>query len=121
LPEGRIEVSKDAISFGSEQQLNARIFQLEECHMKENGEQHMLLYDEDQEMGEIWFDGDVQISIRACVVLGRDENPEDEQDFQQHWYVLLVSADDRDRYRRDGVARIKPQYVSTASVHGVLV
>lgn len=123
LPEGRIEVSKDAISFGSEQQLNARIFQLEECYMKENGEQHMFYNDDDQEIGEIWFDGHAQEQIGDCVVLARNPTLRfwHNQDYREYWYILLVSPLCENRYRRDGVGRIKPQYVSGTSVEGVLV
>ena len=121
LPEGKIEVPKDAIGFGLEQQLNARIFSLKKFSTREKGERHMLLYDKDQEIGEIWFDGDAEVPIGACVVLGRDAKPWYVQDFHQHWYVLLVSAEHGNRYHRDGVARIKPQYISTTYVEGVLV
>jgi hypothetical protein len=153
LPKENIQVSKDTISFGSDQQLNARIFNLEDCHMKENGERHVLLYDDDQEIGEIWFDEDTQARTEDCVVLGRrhkplawkwqedeeeeeeEEEEEDEEDEEEeeeeedeeegeeeeYWYILLVSATHVNKYRRDGVGRIKPQYISRTSVEGVLV
>lgn len=120
LPEGDIEVSKDAISFGSEQQLNARIFSLED-RVKEVEERHILLGDDDQEIGEIWFDRHAQVPIRDYVVLGRDKKAWIQQDYEEYWYVLLVSGTHGNKYHRCGVGRIKPRHVSTTSIHGVLV
>jgi hypothetical protein len=121
LPEGPIEVSTDTISFGSEQQLNARIFKLQDCDMKEDEQQHMLLYDDDREVGEIWVDGHAQAQIEDCVVLGRNEKRWGQEDHEEYWYVLLVLTTHENKYRRYGVGRIQPQYVSRTSVMGVLV
>jgi hypothetical protein len=121
LPVGRIEVWKDAVSFGSEQQLNARIFQLQDCDMKEDKEGNMILYDHDREVGEIWFDGHAQAQIGDCVILGRDEKRWEQQDYQGYLYILLVSATHGKRYSRHGVGKVKSQYMSRTSVEGILV
>jgi hypothetical protein len=121
LPKGDIEVSTDTISFGSEQQLNARIFKLQDCDIKEDEQQHMLLYDTFREVGEIWVDGHTQAQIEDCVVLGRNKKRRRQEDYREYWYVLLVWATHENKYRRYGVGRIQPQYVSRTSVEGVLV
>jgi hypothetical protein len=42
----------------------------------------MLLDNDNQEVGEVWFNGHTRVEIRACVVLGWDEKRWGQQEYQ---------------------------------------
>jgi hypothetical protein len=116
-----IEVPSGAVSF-NKQQLHVWIFELQNCDMEDQGERRVLLYDgrqelrDDQEVGEFWFDDTpAKFGIQHCVVIGKSVSNMDA------WFVLLVSAVDKERYKRIGVGRVQPLYISDGFVKGVLI
>ena len=112
--EKMIDVPEEANYFDSKfkNQLHVRIFELRDCYMEEQGERHVLVRDDAQFIGEYWLDTHKKTQIQGCVVVGKTED---------HWFVLLVTEVSRTQYRRFGVGRIKPYYISETSSIGVLV
>lgn len=120
---GNIEVSRTAVSFGSDQKLQGWVFKLQDCKTQEDGERHMRLHDNGQEVGEVWFDAHVR-EVQDCVVLGREQIPpwdDEEAAKNKHWYILLVSAKSGNQYSRLGVGMIQQQYVLNTFTKGILV
>jgi hypothetical protein len=106
-----IDVPINANNFDS-RQLHVRIFELQDCYVEEQGERHVLVRDDSQFIGEFWLDTHEKTQIQDCIVVGKSED---------NWFVLLVTEIGRERYKRFGVGRIKPYYISKTSSNGVLV
>jgi hypothetical protein len=115
--EERLKVPVDANRFDTDGQLHVQIFQLHDSGIEEEeqGERHVLLRHDTQEVGQFWFDTHEKTQIRDCVVVGK--SPRD------MWFILLVMDIGEKRYKRFGVGNIKPRdfYISKTHFSGVLV
>jgi hypothetical protein len=117
FPGGEIGIPLNTIGFDSEGQLrklHVRLFVLRDWgkEKEEQGERHLLLRDNAQEIGQFWFDTHEKPQIKHCVVVGK---------FKENiWFVLLVVDRGEKRYKRFGIRRIQPRYISETSFAGIL-
>jgi hypothetical protein len=114
FPKEDIHVPANANEFGSNGQLHVQIFRLHDwVTEQEQGERHVILRDDAQEIGEFWFDMQTKPQSDHCVVVGKSE--------ENTWFVVLVTEIGEKRYKRFGIGRIEPQYISETASDGVLV
>jgi hypothetical protein len=112
FPEEEIDVPEGLNSFNSKAQLDVLIFELQDFHMEEQGERHVLLHNDAQQIGEFWLDSHGKTQVQNCVIIGKSK--------YRLWFVLLVMKIGSKRYKRFGVGKIQRHYISNTSFKGVL-
>jgi len=125
FPEEDIQVPVGINKINSEGELHVRIFELGDYNMEEQGERSVLSRDNAKNIGKFWFDTHEQTQIQNCVVVGKCTERSFWKSDEVMWYILLVTEEQvtekrEKRYKRVGVGKIKPDYISDASF-GVLV
>jgi hypothetical protein len=95
FPIERIKVPKgDTIRFSSDLTLLAQIRRLQNCNIKQEGDEHVIKDNDIRKVGELWFDGLDSTAAEECAVVGIQE-PDDS-------VILLVSKQDKNHYQRVG-------------------
>jgi hypothetical protein len=91
-----------------------------ECCRMEQGEKEHAIFADSRRVGSLWFDMEIKIEFRHCVVVGmRDDQ---EKDPQKTYYILLVREKPLEKkYERLGVGEVEACYVSKESDTGKLV
>jgi hypothetical protein len=121
FPEEDIQVPVGINKINSEGELHVRIFELRDYNLDEQGEQSVLSRDNAKKIGKFWFDTHDQTQIQNCVVVGKcTERRSFWKSDEVMWYILLVTEEREKRYKRVGVRKIRPDYISDAAF-GVLV
>ena len=107
FPEEPIQTPIGINRLGSDGQLHVHIFKLR----REQCELHVVSSDDE---GEFWFDSQEECQVHYCVVVGKLLK-------NDMYFVLLVMEIDDRRYKRLGVGKTRPCYISDASFQGVLI
>lgn len=109
---------------GKEQRLSARIREIDNYKVRQDGAQLSITDAEDQDVGACWPDMSFDISLKRCVVIGMDSSYEygGLVDEERTYYVIFVKHESGENlFERIGAGRIKARCVSMHACEGRLV
>jgi hypothetical protein len=109
---------------GQEKSLYVQVREIEECKIRQDGNQLILLDMDDREVGCCWPDTSVEVTLKHCVVVAMDESLGEQflADGEKNYYVLFVKPQSGENsFERIGAGSIKAHCVSMDNCEGRLV
>jgi hypothetical protein len=109
---------------GQEESLHVQVRELEECKIKRDGNELIIVDKGDREVGCCWPDTSVDVTLKHCVVVAMDhsQGKRDLADAEKDYYVLFLKPQSgEDSFERIGAGSIKAHCVSIHNCEGRLV
>lgn len=109
---------------GQEESLRVQVRELEECKIRQDENELIIVDKGDREVGRCWPDTSVDVTLKHCVVVAMDDSrgKQDLADVEKDYYVLLVKLQSGENsFERIGVGKIKAHCVSLHNCEGRLV
>jgi hypothetical protein len=101
---------------GQEESLRVQVRELEECKIRQDGNELIIVDKGDREVGRCWPDTSVDVTLKHCVVVAMDHSrgkKRDLADVEKDYYVLFVKPQSGENsFERIGTGRIKAHCVS---------
>jgi hypothetical protein len=101
---------------GQEESLRVQVRELEECKIRQDGNELIIVDKGDREVGRCWPDTSVNVTLKHCVVVAMGHSrgkKRDLADVEKDYYVLFVKPQSGENsFERIGTGRIKAHCVS---------
>jgi hypothetical protein len=111
--EGKIEIRPRSIKFGSGSELLVPIRHLRDWKIEQRRSQHIIQDNDNNDVGELWFDGQASTTAEDCVIIGTQG--------RDKCFILILSKINDNHHRRIGAGEIRAHCLSNDHRKGMVV